>query len=132
EPVGVALPADLAVGDDVQARVLLRPDGQQRRVLMRLFQVLRVHPPQLTGPDPGREPGAEPLPVDQPVRLRVAAPERGGEEHAGPPPGFTPGPSGPAVASIAQPREGRIPGSLRDCTPGRRFVFVTARLSPGA
>ena len=86
EPVGVALPAHLAVGDDVQARVLLRPDGQQRRVLLSLPEVGRIHPPQFQRPGPRREPVGEPLAVDQPVRLRVAADERCREKHLWPPP----------------------------------------------
>ena len=32
----IALAADLAVGDDVQPRILLRADGEQRRVVLRL------------------------------------------------------------------------------------------------
>ena len=81
EPVRVAFPADLAVGDDVQAGPLLGPDGQFGRVALGLLQVVRGHPPQLAGPDPGREPAAQPRPVDQPVRLRVTADQGGGEEH---------------------------------------------------
>jgi hypothetical protein len=45
EPVGVALPARLAVGQDVQAGLLLRPDGQQRGVALRLLQVGGIDPP---------------------------------------------------------------------------------------
>ena len=45
ESVGVALPADLAVGDDVQPGVFLRPDRQQRRVVLRLLEELRLHSP---------------------------------------------------------------------------------------
>jgi hypothetical protein len=80
EPVGVTLPACLAVGQDVQAGLLLRPDGQQRRVVLRLLQVIRIDPPQLPGPYPWREPAGQPGAVDQPVRLRVAADDLGGEQ----------------------------------------------------
>ena len=38
EAVGVALAPDLAVGDDVEARLLLRADGEQRRIVLRLLQ----------------------------------------------------------------------------------------------
>jgi hypothetical protein len=75
KPVGVALPAHLPVGQDVQAGLLLRPDGEQGRIVLRLGQVLRVDPPQLAGPDPGREPVPEAFPVDQPAGLRVTADE---------------------------------------------------------
>src|SRR5438105_7378012 len=36
EAVGIAFAPDLAVGDDVEARPLLRPDGEQRGVVLRL------------------------------------------------------------------------------------------------
>jgi len=36
ETVGVALAPDLAIGDDIQARVLLGADGEQRRVFLTL------------------------------------------------------------------------------------------------
>jgi tetratricopeptide (TPR) repeat protein len=81
EPVGVALPADLAVGDDVEPGPLLVPDRQHGRVALRLLQVPGVDPPQLPGPHPRREPAREPLPVDQPVRLRVASDQRRGKQH---------------------------------------------------
>ena len=73
EPVGVALPANLAVGHDVQPGQFLGPDGEQGRVLLRLVQVIGRHPPQLGGADAGREAVAQAAAVDEPVRLRVAA-----------------------------------------------------------
>src|SRR2546427_360625 len=36
EAVGIAFAPDLAVGDDVEAGALLRPDGEQRGVVLRL------------------------------------------------------------------------------------------------
>jgi hypothetical protein len=45
EPVGVALPPLLAIGEDVQARLLLGADGEQRRVVLRLLQVGGIDPP---------------------------------------------------------------------------------------
>ncbi len=83
ERVGVALAPDLAVSDDVQPGILLRPDGEQGRVPLRLLEVVRVHPPELRSPDPWREPPGQLRPVDQPVRLGVAADKRGGEEQGG-------------------------------------------------
>ena len=43
-------------------------------------EVLRVDPPQLARAHPWREPARQPLPVDQPVGLGIAAHQRGGEE----------------------------------------------------
>src|SRR5262249_33378878 len=76
----------LTVGHDVQAGLLLCPDGEQGRVPLGLLQVGRAHPPQFPGADAGREAAAQPLPVDQPVRLGGAADKRGGGEETGPPP----------------------------------------------
>jgi len=45
ETVGVALPADLAVGDDVEAGVLLGADSQQGGVSLRLLEELRCDAP---------------------------------------------------------------------------------------
>ena len=47
EAVGVALAADLAVGDDVEAGLLLRADGEQRRVVLRLGEVRLGDAPEL-------------------------------------------------------------------------------------
>jgi hypothetical protein len=82
EPVRIALPDLLAVGDDVQPGPLLVAQREQGGVPLSLLQVRGADPPQFTGPDPGRQPVAEPVPVDEPVRLRVAADQRGGKEHA--------------------------------------------------
>jgi hypothetical protein len=87
--VGVALPTDLAVGHDVQPYPLLFPDPDQGRVELRFGRVGLVHPPQLSGADPRREPPGELDAVDQPFRLRVAANQRGGKEHSRPPGGYS-------------------------------------------
>ena len=79
EPVGVALAALLAVGQDVEAGPLLVMDRDERGVILGLLEVLRVDPPQLRRAHPGREPVAEPGAVDEPVRLRVGADEARGE-----------------------------------------------------
>ena len=73
EPVRVALAAHLAVGDDVQARALLVGDRQSRRVVLRLLEVGRIHPPQLECPHARREAITQAVAVEQPVRLRVGA-----------------------------------------------------------
>ena len=39
ETVRITLAADLAVGDDVEAGLFLRADGEQRGVVLRLFEV---------------------------------------------------------------------------------------------
>ena len=75
ETVGVALPADLAVGDDVEAGVLLGADGQQGGVSLRLLEELRCDAPQLTRAHSGREAAGQPAAVNQPVRLRIASNE---------------------------------------------------------
>jgi hypothetical protein len=77
EVVRVRLAPHLAVGDDVEPRLLLRADRQHRGVVLRLIEVLRIDPPQLLRPDPRWEPPGQLGPVDQPVRLGVTADERG-------------------------------------------------------
>ena len=79
EAVGVALAPDLAVGDDVEPGLLLRPDGEQRRVVLRFGEKasgtrhssLRAHA--------RRETPGELLAIDQPLGLRIAADERSGK-----------------------------------------------------
>ena len=82
EAVGVALAPHLAVGDDVQPGALLVGDRQPRRVVLRLLEVRRVDAPELMGAHPRREAVAQPLAVDQPVRLRVGADEARGDHRA--------------------------------------------------
>ena len=60
EVVGVRLPPHLAVGDDVEACLLLGADGQHRGVVLRLLEVLRRDPPQLAGAHPRREAAGQP------------------------------------------------------------------------
>ena len=79
EVVGVGLAPDLPVGDDVEPRLLLGPDGGQRRVVLRLLEERLRHPPQLRGPHPGRELVAEPVAVDEPVGLGQAADDHRGQ-----------------------------------------------------
>jgi hypothetical protein len=75
EAVGIALAADLAVGDDVQARQLLVADGDERGVVLGLLQVLRVDAPQLARTHARGNATGERLAVDEPVGLRVGEPE---------------------------------------------------------
>ena len=77
EAVGVALPAHLPVGDDVESRPLLVDDGEDSGVVLRLLQPLRRDSPQLGGVTARREAIGQPGRIDQPVRLSVGTDERG-------------------------------------------------------
>ncbi len=81
EAIGVALAADLAVGDDVQARFFLRANRQDGRVILRLREQGLGHAPELLRAQARRKALAELVAVDQPLGLRIAADERGGKEH---------------------------------------------------
>src|SRR5690348_12982614 len=85
EAVRVALPADLSVGDDVEARFFLRLDGQHRSIILSLRQERLRNPPQLTHADPRREAPGQFLAVDQPIRLWIASYERRREKHVASP-----------------------------------------------
>ena len=73
EPVGVALAADLAIRDDVHTRPFHVTDGEHRGVILGLLQQVGRDPPDLWCASPRRQPAAQLLAVDQPVRLGVAA-----------------------------------------------------------
>ena len=77
EAVGIAFAPLLAVGDDVEAGALLVADGDERGVVLRLIEKFRRDPPQLLGAHARRKPAGELLAVDQPIRLRVGADQRG-------------------------------------------------------
>ena len=47
ETVGIALAAHLAVGDDVEAGLLLRFDGEDGGVVLRLVEIFRRNAPEL-------------------------------------------------------------------------------------
>ncbi len=79
--VRVALAADLSVGDDVEAGFLLRLDRHDGRIVLGLGQIRLGHAPQLARAHPRREAAGEALSIDQPVRLWIAADERGWKEH---------------------------------------------------
>ena len=82
EPVGVAFPPLLAVGDDVEAGALLVADGEHGGVVLRLLEQVGLDPPQIVEPHPRHDLG-QPLPVDQPVGLRIGTDQAGGKEHCG-------------------------------------------------
>jgi hypothetical protein len=81
EAVRIAFAPDLAVGDDVEPEFLLCADREQRGVVLRLRKPRFRHAPQLLRAQARREALAELVAVDEPVGLRKAADERGGEEH---------------------------------------------------
>ena len=71
EAVRVALAAHLAVGDDVEAGALLIADREDRRILLRLLEPLRLDAPEFLRPHARRKAAGELLAVDQPVGLRI-------------------------------------------------------------
>ena len=78
EAVGIALAADFAVGDDVDAGALHVADRDDGRVVLRLLQMLLRQPPHLVHARARhrlRQHGA----IDQPVRLRIAS-DHGGRQ----------------------------------------------------
>jgi len=54
-------------------------DGERGRVVLRLRKVGRLDAPQLARANPRRKRAAQAIAIDQPVGLRVAADDRGGE-----------------------------------------------------
>jgi hypothetical protein len=81
EAVGVTLPPHLPVGDDVDAGPLHVLHRQPGRVVLGLLEQLLRHPPELARAHARRQPLAETLAVDQPVGLRIAPDDAGGENH---------------------------------------------------
>src|SRR5437879_11726699 len=81
EAVGIAFAPDLAVGDDVEARPLLRPDGEQRGVILRLGEIGLGDPPQLFRAHAGRKAPGELFPVDQPFGLGITSHQRRWKQH---------------------------------------------------
>ena len=82
EAVGIALAADLSIGENVQPGSLLGADGEQGRVVLCFLQPRVGYPPQLPGTGSRWEATAELGTIDEPVGLRVAAYQGGGEQHA--------------------------------------------------
>src|SRR5688500_820448 len=78
--VRVAFAADLAGGDDVEPRRLLRADREQGRVILRRFQERLLDAPELQGAHARRKAPRELLAVDEPFRLGVASDQGGGKK----------------------------------------------------
>src|SRR5439155_2164981 len=76
ETVGIALAADLAVADDVDAGPLHIADGEDRRIVLRLFEQGIGDPPDVARTDPRHAVMRERAAVDQPIGLRIAADHR--------------------------------------------------------
>src|SRR5271166_1404853 len=79
KPVGIALAANLAIGENVEARAFLIADSQNGRVVLCLFQPFGRDSPQLLRAHSRRHPLAEHLAVDQPVGLGIRSYQRGGQ-----------------------------------------------------
>jgi hypothetical protein len=76
EAIRVALAPHLAVGDDVEACPLLVADGDDRSVVLRLFEPLGGDAPEFLGTYAGWKALAEFFAIDQPVGLGVASHQR--------------------------------------------------------
>src|SRR5262249_29105098 len=81
EAVGVALAPDLAVGDDVEPGLLLRPDREQGRVVLCLLEPRLGNSPKFLGAHARRESTGEFPAIDQPFGLWVTTDQRSGEQH---------------------------------------------------
>src|SRR5262249_48561515 len=81
EAVRVALASDLAVGDDVEPGLLLRPDREQGRVVLRLLEPRLGNSPKFLRAHARRKSTGKFPAIDQPFRLWVTADQRGGEQH---------------------------------------------------
>ena len=79
EPVRIALAADLAVGDRVDAGQLHLADGDEGGVVLRLEQVRLGNPPGVARAHAGNRVRAESFAVDQPLGLRVAPDDGAGQ-----------------------------------------------------
>jgi len=77
EAVGIALAALLAVGDDVEPGALLIADGEQRGVVLRAVELVRINAPEVVRAH-ARHLLGKLGPVDQPVRLGVGTDQGGG------------------------------------------------------
>jgi hypothetical protein len=82
EAVRVALPPHLPVGDHVHPGELHVAHREAGRVVLRFLQIRLGDTPELAGAHPRGQPVAQPPPVDQPLRLGVAADNGRDESHA--------------------------------------------------
>ncbi len=76
EAIRVALAPHLAVRNHVESGPLHVVDSQDRRIVLRLFEVRLFHSPYLASSDSRRKPRTEHLAVDKPVGLWIAADNR--------------------------------------------------------
>jgi hypothetical protein len=75
EAIRVALPADLAVGDDVESHAHLVGYSHRSGVVLGLREEVVVDSPELTRTDSRWKPCGEASAVDQPFGLGIAADE---------------------------------------------------------
>ena len=83
--VRIAFAADLSVGDDVEPRILLGFDGNERRVVLGFSQMRLGHPPQLPRTHPWRKAPGKAFAINQPVGLWIATDQRCWKQHRRPP-----------------------------------------------
>ena len=76
EAVRIAFAAHLAVADEVDPRLLLIADGDERRRFLRVGEPRFGDTPQLALANARRQARLEALAVDEPVGLRIAADDR--------------------------------------------------------
>src|SRR5262245_36155332 len=81
EAVRVALAPDLAVGDDVEPSLLLCPDREHGRVVLRLLEPRLGNSPKLLGAHARRKSTGEFAAIDQPFGLWVTTDQRSGKQH---------------------------------------------------
>jgi hypothetical protein len=79
EPVGIALAPLLTVCNDVEAGAFLVLDRENCCLVLSGFERFRIDQPEIVHPDP-RHHLREPRAIDQPIRLRIGANERGRKE----------------------------------------------------
>ena len=80
--VRIALAADLAIADDVDAGVFHLAYRNDRRVILGLLAPWFLDPPDVAGVDAGHAVMFQEAPIDQPVGLRVAADDGGRDQMA--------------------------------------------------
>ena len=71
EAVRIAFATDFAVGDDVEPRVLLRPDREHGRIVLGLGEIRLRDAPELFRPNARRKAAGELGSIDEPFGLRI-------------------------------------------------------------
>jgi hypothetical protein len=84
EPVRIAFAANFTVGDDVESRLLLRPDREHGRIVLRLGETGFGDTPKLLRPHARREAARELGSIDEPFGLRVRPDQRRRQKHGFP------------------------------------------------